>query len=46
VHLADLHDLDGVDITRRAQHDELHLAVAFALRSLVGLDGVLHGEAV
>jgi hypothetical protein len=33
------HNLDGIDVSRRAQDDEIHVTVALTLRSLVGLDG-------
>jgi hypothetical protein len=46
VHLAELHDLDGVDVACRSQHHEQDVAVALQLRSLVGVDGVLDGQAV
>jgi hypothetical protein len=46
VDLADLDDLDRVDVARRAQHHEQHVAVAFYLGPLVCADRVLDGEAV
>ncbi len=46
MHLADLHDLDRVDVPGRSQHHEHGAPVEFQLGPLVGVDGVLDSELV
>jgi hypothetical protein len=46
MYLAQLHDLDRIDVAGRPQDHERRFVIAFQLRSLVRVDGILDGQVV